>query len=172
MKKILLLIVLFTRAGASMAQTTPLLKVYAYLRQSTPGAVPKVVADENGTTRKIPSSLIGTYYIYVEVKKGALPTPVALWINGEAYTVKKEAVIETPVLFKRPTIANQYETDSLVPKTKHLVFRLIQDSVINPRPVAPKKVAGNSLAVEYNWKGKKCFSTVKEWKKLPPLILE
>jgi hypothetical protein len=172
MKQILLLTLAYFLSESVKAQSTPLIKIHAYVRHSTPGAVPKVVAIENGgAVKKMPTSLVN-YSIYAELKKSSTITITRLWIEGKAYTTRKEAIKETPVLFKQPAIGNQYQTDTLVPKTNNIVWKLIQEGLVDNSPKAPKNLKGNDLLVEYIWKGKKYNYVIKEWEKLPPLILQ
>jgi hypothetical protein len=172
MKKILLFTLAYFLSASVQAQASPLLKVHAYVRHSTPGAVPKVVASENGAPIKKTATALVNYSIYVELKKGTTITINRLWIDGKAFKARKETVLETPVVFKQAGIGNQYQTDTLVPKTNNIVWKLVQDGMINQSQKPPKSLKGNALLVEYIWKGKKFYYAVKEWKKLPPLILQ
>lgn len=172
MKQILLFTLANFVSAIVLAQTSPLLKVHAFVRHSTPGAVPKVVARENGAPIKKTASALVNYSIYVELKKGSSITINRLWIDGQAFKARKEIILETPVVFKQQAIGNQYQTDTLVPKTNNIVWKLVQDGMQNTVSKVPEKFKGNALLIEYVLKGKKYYFAVKEWKKLPPLILQ
>lgn len=172
MKQFLLFAVSYFLTANVWAQTTPLLKVHAYSRHSTPGAVPKVVASENGAAIKKMATVIVNHPIYGEIKKGSTIKINRLWIEGQAYNARIEVVAETPVLFKQPAIGNQYQTDTLVPKSSNMVWKLVLDGMQSEKLKYPANYKGNALLVEYSWKGKKYYYAVKEWKKLAPLILQ
>lgn len=172
MKQILLFTLAYFLSAGVQAQVSPLLKAHAYIRHSTPGAVPKVVAREEGSPIKKTATVLVNYSIYIEVKKGSSITINRLWIDGQAFKARKETILETPVVFKQQAIGNQYQTDTLVPKTRNLVWKLVQDGMQNTVSKVPEKSKGNDLLIEYSWKGKKYYYVVKEWKKLPPLVLQ
>lgn len=172
MKQLLLFTLAYFLSAGVQAQVSPLLKAHAYIRHSTPGAVPKVVAREEGSPIKKSATALVNYSIYIEVKKGSSIIINRLWIEGKAFKARKETVLETPVVFKQQAIGNQYQTDTLVQKTNHIVWKLVQDGMQNTVLKVPEKSRGNALLIEYSWKGKKYYYAVKEWKKLPPLILQ
>ena len=149
----------------------PIVKGYAYLRESLPGIVPKTV-DEKGNEIIHENKPIATYELFLEYKKGNTIKPVKLWINGVPYRLRSEAITATPILYKRETVGNNFETDTLVKKTTYQVMRLLSDGELNPAPMTRQKDSGNKLVVEYYWKAKKYSYTIKDIRKLTPLILQ
>lgn len=146
----------------------PLVKVYAYLRESTPGIIPGPIPDEKGNLSQAGVPKIRSWIIFTEYRKGTVMEPAAIFINNKRYPVRVEPVQSTPVVFERPGLAFTIETDSLVPATQNPVWKLLPDSSIN-------QVNGTSpvkILVEYRWKGRKYFSREQAVTLLPPLILQ
>ena len=149
----------------------PIAKGYAYLRESMPGIVPRTV-DEKGNEIIREDKPIASYELFLEYKKGNNIKPVKLWINGVPYRVRTETIKSTPILYKRETVGNNFESDTLVQKTSYGVLRLLPDGELNPAPMTKQTNSGNKLLVEYYWKGKKYSYTIKDIRKLTPLILQ
>ena len=112
---------------------TPIVKGFAYQRESTPGIIPKVI-DEDGKESTKTITKINSYQLFIEYKKGTTIKPTRVWINGVAYRTRTENINATPVLFKTNTVANTYETDTLVNKTSNNVIQLLTDGEIKPAP--------------------------------------
>lgn len=172
MKQALLLNTALFLATGLWAQKPPVTKVHAYARYSTAGAAPASIPGENGANIKKMSTTIANYSIFIETKKGVSVTIKKLWIEGKAYKIKKEVLSESPVLFKQQGIGNQYQTDTLVPKTANSIWKIVPNGLLEGMAPLAKNKRGNALVLEYSWKGRNYVYTAKEWKKLPPLILQ
>ncbi len=172
MKKSVIISLLIICSWGLFSQTkTTLVKGYAYERESTPGIIPKTIGEDgkesNGTTHSFKS-----YQLFLEYKKGTTIKPTRVWINGVAYRVKTENINATPVLFKTNTVANLYETDTLVKKTTNKVIQVLTDGEIKPAPKSKPKNATGKIIVEYSYKGKTYLYTFKEIIKIAPQILQ
>ena len=172
MKKPGIIILLIISSLGLFSQTkTSLVKGYAYERESTPGIIPKTIGEDGQeTTREIPR--IKSYQLFLEYKKGTTIKPTKIWINGIAYKVKTENISTTPVLFKTSTGTDNYETDTLVKKTKNSVMQLWIDGEIKPAPKVKLENGKDKISVEYYYKGKSYLYTFKEPKKIAPQILQ
>jgi len=169
MKKSGIIILLIISSLGLFSQTkTSLIKGHAYLRESTPGIIPKTI-DEDGKELAETVHSIKSYQLFLEYKKGTTIKPSMIWINGIAYRVKMEKIKTTPVLFKTSTGADNYETDTLVKKTSNQVMQLWIDGEIN---LPPKVFDKGKISVEYYYKGKSYLYTFKEIKKIAPQILQ
>ncbi len=172
MKKSGIVILLIISSLGLYSQTkTSLVKGFAYERESTPGIIPKTIGEDGKeTTREIPR--IKSYQLFLEYKKGTTIKPSRIWINGIAYKAKTENIKSTPVLFKTSTGSDNYETDTLVKKTKNSVMQLWIDGEIKPPPKVKLENGKDKISVEYYYKGKSYLYTFKEIKKIAPQILQ
>ena len=112
---------------------TPIVKGSAYLRESTPGIIPKVIGEDGKESTKTVTK-IKSYQLFIEYKKSTTIKVTKLWIDGVAYQVRTETITSTPVLFKTNIVANSYTTDTLVTKTSNKVIQLLTDGEIKPIP--------------------------------------
>jgi len=172
MKKSGIIILLIISSLGLYSQTkTSLVRGYAYERESTPGTIPKVIGEDGKeSTRTIPR--IKSYQLFLEYKKGTSIYPTKVWINGVAYRVRTENISTTPVLFKTNTIADSYETDTLVNKTSNKVIQLFTNGELKPVPKSKPKNATGNIIVEYSYKGKIYLYKFKEIMKIAPQILQ
>ena len=172
MKKCGIIILLLISTLGLFSQTkTSLIKGYAYMRESTPGIIPKTI-DEDGKESTETIHTIKSYQLFLEYKKGTTIKPSRIWINGIAHRVRTENVSKTPVVFKTNTVANLYETDTLVNKTSNKVIQVLTDGEIKPAPKSKPKNATGNIIVEYSYKGKTYLYTFKEIIKIAPQILQ
>lgn len=172
MKQVILLLISHLMVSGIWSQTPPVSKVHAYVRYSTPGAAPASIPGENGAALKKMPTTIANYSLFIETKKGVWVTITKLWIEGKPYKVKMEAMSESPVLFKQMGIGNQYQIDTLVPKTLNSIWKIVPNGIMQGVAPLAKSRSENALILEYNYKGRQYFYRAKEWKKLPPLILQ
>ena len=172
MLRIGFIVMLVTIGFCSFTQvTTPIVKGYAYLRESTPGIVPKVVG-EDGKESIQSDTKVQSYQLFIEYKKSTTIKPNKIWIKGVAYKVRVENVASTPLLFKTNTVGNTYLTDTLVTKTNNKVMQLLPDGELKPLPKSKPKNATDNIIVEYSYKGKTYRYTFKEIIKITPQILQ
>lgn len=140
--------------------------LYAYCRESTPGAHIGF-AHEKGEENTInPSPRLRSWFFYVEVPAGANIKPLYLVLHQQKFTLTVEPEKHTPVIFERPGILNQVEKDTLVPKSSQKVYRLL--------PVSLSAVTAENPTAQlvYSIHKKIKKTPVQPIRLLPPLVLE
>jgi len=176
MMKKTLLITLIIIAGLTVnAQNKgPVIKAYAYQRQSLPGNIQKSDS-EDGAVVKRPVKEFIDYYIYLETKKGQTVKPTKIWINGIPNQLKSEKISKTPVVYKREGIGDKMIIDTLVRKTSNPLLKINPDGELTIDPLPLGKTNNLPLLgvrIEYTWKGKKYYYDINEIKNLEPLIFQ
>lgn len=166
-----------TVAGfATNAQSKgPLIKAYAYQRQSVPGASPQKSVDETGAVAQRPLRQFMDYFIYLEIRKGQTVKPSKIWLNGIPNQLKTEKIAKTPVVFKREGIGEKMIFDTLAPKTSNSLLMIKPDGelTIDPLPLGKSNnIPLKGIRIEYYWKGKKYNYDITEIKTLEPLVLQ
>lgn len=163
----LFLVVLQQELAAQVKQKV--VKVYAYVRESHPGAKPNVVK-ENGSPVQKENINVQSWFIFAEIPKGVSVKITHMTINGQKVPVKTEKQATTPIVFHRPGIGTQVETDSLVPATRNTVFKLV------PVPADDFVVAENKqpsiVVVHFTVRGVPHSTRPKEIIRLPALVLQ
>lgn len=176
MKRILLIALAFLGLIPAFAQTKgPVIKAYAYQRQTVPGTSPQKSVDESGTIAQRPLKQFMDYFIYLETKKGQTIKPSKVWINGIPNQLKTEKIGKTPVVFKREGIGEKMIIDTLAPKTTNPMIMIRPDGELTIDPIPSGKTNNapvKGIRIEYYWKGKKYFYDIKEIKTLEPLVLQ
>lgn len=148
---------------------TPALKAYAYLRESAPGIIPKVVNEQGKEVNTGPTA-IQSYQFFIEYTQSYNIKPLRIWIDGMAYTVKTERIAQTPYTFSRPGVGSNTEVDTLVRKTNKQVIRLVPDKVL-PH-VSAAGINTSYPVLEYYFNKKKYRFIFKDIRKLSPMILQ
>lgn len=168
MKTVILTSWLILSLGASAQQPQPVVAVYAYLRESHPGALPGELADERGNLLPREKQVIPSWMVYVEYRKTSTWEPLGWRIGKTFYATTYEAVTRTPVLFTRPGLFNKTETDSLVPATVNPVLKL------TPRDPPTVSNDGEPLKIRivFRYKGKRKVTREVTVRTLPPLVLQ
>lgn len=168
MKKISLLLFSLSLLQGVLAQgKTPAVKVYAYVRESHPGARPNV-ARENGSPVQKENLKVQSWLIFAELPKGVTIRITHIRINGQRIPVTTEKQATTPVVFHRPGIGTQVETDSLVPATKNTVLKLVPSTDVS----IPEIRQSYTVVVQYTLRGLKQSTRPKEIIRLPSLVLQ
>ena len=176
MKKLKYLLVLLVHAFGGCAVSGQLgVKTYAFEQVSLPGTIPSGVTDEAGNpinTSK--ASHPSTYYIYLSHAPGSTIKPSALWIKGQPYSFRMEAVTNTPVVHETPNNPQEVTKNILVPQTGDTVMRLMISAPINPPaallPAETKMITDSAVVVRYSWKGKIYYAGASTVKTLAPLM--
>ena len=150
-------------------------KTYAFEQVSLPGTIPSGVTDEAGNP--INTSKAGhskKYYIYLSYAPGSIITPSALWIQGQPYAFRTEAVTSTPVVHATPGRVQVEKSDILVPQTKDKVMRLLvlapMDQPAGLSPAEKQMTLDSAVVVRYEWTGKAYYAGAASVKALPPLM--
>lgn len=171
MSRTLLFLICLVTAAKGYSQAKPLVKAYAYLRESVPGAIPKTI-DENGKEINTGPVNIKSYQLFLEYKKGTVLRPLRIWIDGRAYGLTMQTIGKTPYTFSRPGIGSNVEIDTLVKKTSNNVYRIVPAEEISGTSSSKFAQVRNGLVIEY-YVGKKLnHYVVKDIRKLSPMILE
>lgn len=176
MKTILFILFISIVGFAASSQSKgPVIKAYAYQRQTVPGTNPQKSVDESGTIAQRPLRQFMDYFIYLETKKGQTIKPSKVWINGIPNQLKTEKITKTPVVFKREGIGEKMIIDTLAPKTNNPMLMIKPDGelTIDPLPLGKTNNAPvKGIRIEYYWKGKKYFYDINEIITLEPLVLQ
>ncbi len=133
-------------------------KVHAYKQANIPGAMPI-----EGMEQKISNN----YWIYIETKKTEKITVSDLWINGKRFAAKNQTIARTPVRKIINTGNITPDTVLLVPRTIYKVIlatptNRLKDSVITTKPLVDM-IKRSDVVIGYLWKGKKYFTSLREF---------
>jgi hypothetical protein len=172
MKKALIFILLLSGiTGSVIAQKCTVKKGYAYERTTLSGTPPRKVMDESGNQVERPVKNKSTYFIYMEVNKNRQVQPVKIWIDGKAYSVTFEE-INSPVIitYEQPRTT----PDTLVRQTKNNILKIQPTAEQKDIPDAKvlQKTKKAKVVIEYTRNSKTYYHTIKDIKKLPPLVLQ
>jgi len=174
MKKYFLMVTGLTSFYISVCQPNcPVVKGYAFQRSTFPGTIQKGVTNENGTQTERPVKPIITNFIYAEMKPAQTVKPTAIWIRGKGYTVEIEKTTG-PVIVPKQGLGGTPIPDTLVKETKNSLYRIQPKNLLSEKPPSKisKKMNQKNVIIEYYWKGKKQYYTIKDIKNLPPLALQ
>jgi len=112
------LCVLLSAGLSTPATGCPVEATIAYSRDTTPG-----IPQGPGVTGSPGEAVLTTYFIYVVVGKGTVPSVSGLWLKGAYYAARLEKV-RSPVLVEHDTAVRTGEKDTLVPATSSDVYQL------------------------------------------------
>jgi hypothetical protein len=170
MKNKLIISLLLLLAITRLAAQLPVLKVYAYSRESIPGNIPRF---DNDSMRKAhPLIIPRTYYVYAEVKKGNTLSAECIYAAGKYYKVTMTKV-ESPVRIDKVNgIVEKDNKETLVNKTSNDVyaFRLLEEITDWPAKAAAEKQRKGKPVLLCLVKGKKkIYAGAKEIVELEPV---
>jgi hypothetical protein len=163
MKK--LIIVLFALTAGLIASSQPSLKIYGYAQSHLPGMVPKGTSGNGAQT---------SYFVYLQHSSSVKITPAALWIHGKRTAFKPEEA-DLPVVITNNNIPGKPVKTTLVPKNglKTISFQQLKTGLGDKTTSSINKLsAKNELVIEYKWKGKTWYKTLKKLTVLEPLMGE
>jgi hypothetical protein len=171
-----ILLIVFLAVGNLNAQqaTTKLPRLHGFSKEVLGGAAPAVTIDENGNTKEKVAKPSYQYYFYVETTKNQSWDIRYIWMDGKAYKVTRQKVALPIVLPGTPTLSST-GGDTLVSTSKNSFWRLDLNGIAKDR--TPKTSVNtlqksNALVMEYGYKGKNYLLTLKEIRKLSPLVLQ
>lgn len=152
MKKLTLLALLITATITGFGQ--PLTKLYGFSQSQLPGMVPKG-SSGNGAKTEIS--------IYFQWNQKNIVKPTGLWVNGKSQSFQLVSE-KIPVVQVDKTFPAKPVKKVLVPANglKTVVFKGIQSKTGVIPAAAKKLVPSNAVVVEYEWKGKKYYKTLKK----------
>lgn len=144
----------------------------AYFRSTIPGHVSKKTLDESGKEIDRPIKKMSTYFFYIELNKDCNIQVSKIWVDGKAYKVNQEEITKTPVIIQ-PSYPGTHP-DTLVMLTSNKVLRLQQKELLQIKPdkKTTNKLNGAKVLVEYNGKSRTEYYSIKEIKRLVPLVLQ
>lgn len=171
-----IVLVLFIVVGNINAQpaTTTLPRLHGFSKEVLGGAAPAVTIDENGNTKEKTAKPSYQYYFYIETAKNQLLDIRCVWMDGKAYKTTRQKITLPIVLPGTPTLSST-GGDTLIRNSKNNFWKLelngiAKDYALKTSVKARQK--SNALVVEYLHKGKSYLLTLKEIKKLSPLVLQ
>ena len=170
MKKTFLIVSFIIIAWSATSQDG-VKNAYAYQRTALPGVAPRKTIDESGNEIARPVKPMVNYFIYFEAKPGENLAPYQIWIDGKPFKATTE-IVSSPVIMQRSHPGEG--PDTLVRKTSNAVMRILQGEELKVKADSKvlKHMKGSKIVVEYTRKGKRCFYQIKEFKKLPPQVLQ
>jgi hypothetical protein len=172
MKRIFMLIILMSSIGGSVfGQNCSIKKGYAFERSTLSGTPPRKVLEESGNQIERPVKNNTTYFIYMEIKNSCHIEPSRIWINRKPYLVRKEEVTAPVIInYEQPRTT----PDTLVKQTKNKIIRLLPTTELNDTANSwlSNKISGSKIVIEYLKNSKPFYHTIKDLKKLPPLVLQ
>jgi hypothetical protein len=137
----------------------------AYSRDTTPGIPPG-----EGVAASPDKPLLTTYFIYLVVAKGTVPSVSGVWLKAKHYAVTLRKVTP-PVMVEHDPAVPTGEKDTLVPATSSDVYQLLPG---DERPWSPKGdderqlTRANELVVFLRDGGSVRYCTVRSIKRLRP----
>ena len=167
----LIIILLFFMSCSLNAQVCQTLTGSAFERSTISGKPPKKILDETGTQVEVPLKSHTTRFIYIEADKKCNVRARRIWIDGKAFTLLQEEIVNKPIVLR-----NEYPggiTDTLIGKTDNQVFRLEpkQELKLRPGKKIRKQLSHSKMVIEYSYINGTGSCIIKEIKKLAPLVL-
>jgi len=172
MEKLFIVLFAICMSTSGYSQKCAIKKGYAYERSSLSGTPPRKVLDESGNQIERPVKNNNTYFIYIESKRGRIFQPTRMWIAGKPFTVATETITHLPVIiqYEHPAMP----ADTLVRQTSNTVIRLLPQAELIDKPDArlAKKIAQANVVIEFTRNSRTFYYTIKDTKKLTPLVLQ
>jgi hypothetical protein len=162
MKKLTLLALLIIATITGFGQ--PLTKLYGFSQSQLPGMVPKGSSGNDAKTQ---------VSIYFQWNPKSTVKPTGLWLNGKSQSFQLVSE-KIPVVQVDKTFPSNPVKKVLVPANglRTVVFSAIQTKTSATPAAAKKLVAGIAVVVEFEWKGKKYYRTLKKLTVLSPIANE
>ena len=172
MKKNLLLFLLATIVLKGLSQ--PVIKIFAYKQENSPGMVRAGVKDENGNPVKKAAAQMN-YFIFLSSGRTTKITPTQIFIRGKSFSIDSLLEKDTPVEYTDNSIPKKEKKIVLVPRTNNKVVEVkIVPSKKNFSMTSylKKLTKTNDLVIGYIWHKKKYFLTRKSFRTLNPRVNE
>jgi hypothetical protein len=163
----LLITVLGSRAQAKQT----VLVVTAVEKSSVPGIVKKRISEKDNVSTATVSKSTRNIEIYLEYSGKKTPMANYVWLDGKAYALQAERM-NTPVLRKTSGVANSEQVDTIVPKSKHRVWRLVPTSAFSIKGLSRPTIGDNHLVLVYTLNGKRTKTAPIPIRKLADDILQ
>jgi hypothetical protein len=162
MKKLIPAVLFLFISAASLAQ--PALKIYGYSQSHVAGMVPEGTHGTGATDK---------YYVYLQHKVSDKVTTEAIWIKGKK-TVFSEQTVTAPVVHINRNLPQKPVKTTFVPGNgyKTIAFNLKSAVAATPSTVLKKLISENELVIQYNWKGRRYYKTLKKLTVIEPWLEE
>ncbi len=170
-KKCFIVLFYFTIAGCAV-RSQPAVKIYAFEQTVLPGNIPVNNTEETGNPQTTPQHTFN-YYLYFTYSGAAVIEPNKVWIKGVAYHFEKEIITTGSVTRTLPDGTGKAVTTVLVPATKNKIVQLkisAVNSTAKLTALEKKKTTGAAVVVAYIWKGKKQYSIVETFQRMPSAV--
>lgn len=148
-------------------------KIYGFQQQVIAGAKSAGDIDENGRLIKKKTKDANRYLIYLTTSSKTKIYPVQLWINGEAFSVDMQEVINLPVV-QPDTNTPADKAKTLVPQTGAKVYQLTPVPLMVDKSNGKAKALAlsNAVVVLYKTAGKQQYGLLKKFTRLDPVSLQ
>jgi hypothetical protein len=143
--------------------------LYVY-EQKVIGGKSAYTADSQGNAKRAGNNAATKYYIYLQVASDKDLQVTELWINGISYHFTF-SLTETPVIIKRQ-FPGEKKSDTLVDKTAHKVFRIMQNDAKTAESTKRKAVANYPVIVYYSLNGRKHSLQAREIMSLQEVMMQ
>jgi hypothetical protein len=163
--KVILFCLLVPMTCSAATVDCPVEKTVAYSRQTTSG-IPGSSTLAGSPDRPVAVS----YFIYVVLKKGTVPSAAGLWLEGKFYDASLKRV-DSPVVVAHDAVVPTGKKDTLVGKTSGDVYQIDPGAERTWKPgsdAEQKLTQGNQVVVFLKVGQATCYSSVREVKALPP----
>lgn len=165
--KLMLLFLLVPMRSSSMSVECPVKKTFAYSRQTTSG-----IPGPKGATGSPDKPLLVSYFIYVVVRKGTVPSVTGVWLEGKYYAATLKRV-DSPVEVEQDAAVPTGWMDTLVAKTSDDVYQVDPgaETPWSPKDDAEKGLTQRNQAVVFLAVGHATrYCPVKKIKALRPAM--
>ena len=155
----------------------PIDKAYVYTQSVSQGKSPHGQVEEGKSESKsLPGTGKSNYLFYLLLHQKAVISPVVLWIRGQGFEVKMDAITKLPVRIPDTDASGKQVEIQLVPSTSKKVIMLTPGSQLNffaPPPARLQKLLDtNELVIEYRWNEETCYFPISTIKKLKAVAAE
>ncbi|HKH62574.1 MAG TPA: hypothetical protein VKA49_17145, partial [Flavitalea sp.] len=128
--------------------------------------------DESGKVIEAPVKMMNTYFIYVETKNDCNLRATRIWLDGKAYNITREEILNIPVVIQHSHPGST--PDTLVKQTDNKVYRieLKEESKTNPPKKIMKMQLETKIIIEYTNRSRTEYFQIKEIKRIAPMVLQ
>src|SRR5215207_4994506 len=148
------------------AQHCIIQKGYAFQRATIPGNIPRTTLDESGKVIEAPVKMMNTYFIYVETKNDCNLRATRIWLDGKAYNITREEILNIPVVIQHSHPGSA--PDTLVKQTDNKVYRneMKEETKTKPPKKNKKMQLETKIIIEYTNRTRTEYFQIKEIKRI------
>jgi hypothetical protein len=172
MIKFFYLLLAVCATGSCYSQNCPIKNGVVYERTTIPGTSPKKILDESGSQVERPLKIMNTYFIYIESNPDCHVQATRIWVGKKAFRITQEEITNTPVIIQQSNPGTH--PDTLVKQTSNRVLRLQpkEELQLKPDKKITKKLTTAKVVIEYISNSRKEYYTIKDIKRIAPLVLQ